>query len=144
MIMNTQLKYVAPYPLIYAREGDSGMDVRSNNIEPRTIVSGQTVAINTGIYLEIPEGYECQVRPKSSLSAKGILSHFGTIDTGYRGEVIVVLSNINTNGYMHTVRYLDKVAQIVLVPIVQAQTIQVEDISVNTERGIGGFGSTGN
>jgi len=142
--MIPQLKYKAPYLLEYAREGDSGMDVRANIRETIIIVSGQSMVIPTGVFLEIPKGYEVQVRPKSSLSAKGILVHFGTVDTGYRGEMIITMSNLNTNGFMHTIKQGDKVAQLVIVPIVQAELMQVSEIDTNTERGTGGFGSTGN
>lgn len=142
--MQPTLKYKAPYTLQYAREGDSGFDVRANIAETVIIVSGQSMAIHTGLFLEIPDGYEIQVRPKSSLSAKGIMVHFGTVDTGYRGEVIITISNLNTNGFMHTIKHLDKVAQLVIVPIIQAELVQVDSINTDTHRGTGGFGSTGN
>jgi dUTP pyrophosphatase len=136
------LKYIAPYELYYCNQGDSGFDIRSNASQTLTLCSGQVMTIATGVYLEIPEGFEVQVRPKSSLSAKGILAHFGTVDTGYRGELIVTLSNLNTNGFMHTIKVGDKIAQLVLVPIVQAELVQVDSININTERGTGGHGST--
>jgi len=140
--MQPTLKYKSPYPLQYAREGDSGMDVKANMLKPIILLSGQTRSIPTGVYLEILAGFEVQVRPKSSLSAKGILAHFGTVDCGYRGEVLVTLSNLNTNGFMHTIKQGDKIAQLVLVPIIQAELVQVDSISIDTERGTGGHGST--
>ena len=110
---------------------------------PLVIESGKTALIPTGLFFEIPEGYEIQVRPRSGLAAKygiTVLNTPGTIDSDYRGELKIILINHGKESF--TINNGDRIAQIVVSPVIQAQFIQVQDIN-QTERGSGGFGHTG-
>ena len=98
------------------------------------------IRVQTGLYLEIPHGYEGQVRPRSSLSAKGIVVAFGTIDSDYRGEISVVLYNLSGEDFR--IKAGDRIAQLVIAPVMQVNLVQVEELS-STERGEAGWGSTG-
>ena len=125
----------------YATPGAAGMDVVS--AETVTIASGARHAVATGLSLAIPEGYEIQVRPRSGLALKhGITvpNTPGTIDSDYRGELKVIL--INHGGDSFAIARGDRIAQLVLAPVVQAQWREVEELE-ETVRGEGGFGSTG-
>lgn len=138
------INYVSPYILEKGRESDSGYDLRLQSIkdkEANTIDSLETVLIHTGLYLELPDDIEVQVRPKSSLSSKGLLVHFGTEDSGYRGEVLVAMTNLN-NGEVE-LEDNRKIAQIVFNKKTDVNLDKVEVISKETDRGEGGFGSTG-
>ena len=99
--------------------------------------------IPTGIYLEIPDGYECQIRSRSGLAAKhglNVMNSPGTIDSGYRGEIKVILHNHHFQSY--DVKKGDRVAQMVFAPVTIAEFVNVEELT-NSERGEGGLGSTG-
>ena len=138
----------------YAHVDDSGMDVFA--IEDVTIpgnhqphFTGTFIAefnipyavVNTGLSFEIPQGYEIQVRSKSGLAVKGglfVLNSPGTIDEGYRGELAVILGNINPNNYF--IQKGQKIAQIVLAPVTKATIIEM---NTNETRQANGFGSTG-
>lgn len=138
------INYVSPYVLEKGRESDSGYDVRLQSIKDKEfnrIGSLETVLIHTGLYLELPGNIEVQVRPKSSLSSKGLLVHFGTVDSGYRGEVLVAMTNLNSG----EVELEDnrKIAQIVFNKKTDVELDKVEVINKETDRGEGGFGSTG-
>ncbi len=125
----------------YAHPGDSGMDVYS--IEDLTILPGERVLIRTGLTMAVPENYEAQVRPKSGLAlnhAMTLLNAPGTIDSGYRGEVCVILINHGRNTF-HVQKHT-KIAQLVICPVVRAEIVEVEQLD-GTIRGQGGFGSTG-
>ncbi|WP_019139302.1 dUTP diphosphatase [Peptoniphilus timonensis] len=138
------INYVSPYVLEKGRESDSGYDLRLQSIkdkEANTIGSLETVLIHTGLYLELPDDIEVQVRPKSSLSSKGLLVHFGTVDSGYRGEVLVAMTNLN-NGEVE-LEDNRKIAQIVFNKKTDVKLDKVEVINKETDRGEGGFGSTG-
>lgn len=138
------INYVSPYVLEKGRESDSGYDLRLQSIkdkEVNTIGSLETVLIHTGLYLELPDDIEVQVRPKSSLSSKGLLVHFGTVDSGYRGEVLVAMTNLN-NGEVE-LEDNRKIAQIVFSKKTDVDLDKVEVINKETDRGEGGFGSTG-
>ena len=140
--MQIRVKRVHPYAKLptYAKPGDSGMDLHSvlSEIE---MPPGEIEIIPTGICLEIPEGYEGQVRPRSGLSSNdGLIAVLGTIDSGYRGEVNVILRNIKS--YEQTVKRGDRVAQLVIAPVARAELVEVDELS-ETERGTDGFGSTG-
>jgi len=127
----------------YATEGAAGMDVRAFLQEPITLRSLERTAVPTGIFLEIPAGYEVQVRPRSGLAIKqGItcLNTPGTIDSDYRGEVKVIL--INLSAEIQTIHSGDRIAQLVLQKVEQAQWQPVATLS-ETSRSGGGFGSTG-
>ena len=97
--------------------------------------------IPTSLFLELDTNIEAQVRPKSSISAKGVIVHFGTVDSDYRGEVKVVMQNLNDFGVEFEAG--QKIAQIVFNEKTEVFLEQTEDISNDTDRGIGGFGSTG-
>ncbi len=125
----------------YATSGAAGMDVVS--AESVTIAPGARHAVATGLALAIPSGYEIQVRPRSGLALKhGITvpNTPGTIDSDYRGELKVILINHGTEPF--AIARGDRVAQLVLAPVVQAAWDEVEELDA-TERGEGGFGSTG-
>ena len=125
----------------YATDGAAGMDVVS--AETVTIAPGARHAVATGLALAIPAGYEIQVRPRSGLALKhGITvpNTPGTIDSDYRGELKVILINHGDDSF--AIARGDRVAQLVLAPVVQARWKEVEELA-ETERGAGGFGSTG-
>ena len=125
----------------YATAGAAGMDVVS--AEDVTIAPGARHAVATGLALAIPQGYEIQVRPRSGLAFKhGITvpNTPGTIDSDYRGELKVLLINHGTEDF--AIARGDRVAQLVLAPVVQAAWAEVDELDA-TARGAGGFGSTG-
>ncbi len=125
----------------YATAGAAGMDVVS--AEDTVIAPGARHAVATGLAMAIPHGYEVQVRPRSGLALKhGITvpNTPGTIDSDYRGELKVILINHGTEDFAITRG--DRVAQLVLAPVVQAAWVEVAELDA-TERGAGGFGSTG-
>lgn len=127
----------------YARPGDAGMDLPvAVWSEDGTMVlpAGERVLLGTGWAFAIPAGYEGQVRPRSSANVRGIHVPLGTIDSGYRGEVRVVVEN--RTGAPLTLRSGDRVAQLVVAPVAHA-AVEVVDALDATERGAGGFGSTG-
>jgi dUTP pyrophosphatase len=129
----------------YQSEGSSGADLHADVPEekPVTIAPGRWERIPTGLRLEIPPGYEAQVRPRSGLSSKHgvtILNTPGTVDSDYRGEVQVILVNLGKEPF--EVRRGTRIAQIVFAPIVQADFHLQQTLS-RSERGEGGFGSTG-
>ena len=123
--------------------GSAGMDLRAAVIEPVTLQPGTRLAVPTGLIMEIPEGCEGQVRPRSGLALKhGItcLNSPGTIDWDYRGEVKVILANLGAEPFEIT-RGM-RIAQLVVAPVTQVRLIEVQDVS-GTARSTGGFGSTG-
>ena len=125
----------------YATTGAAGMDVRS--AEDVVIAPGERHAVATGLALAIPQGFEIQVRPRSGLALKhGITvpNTPGTIDSDYRGELKIIM--INHGAEPFAIARGDRVAQLVLAPVTQAAWIEVEELD-STERGAGGFGSTG-
>ncbi|MFM5908938.1 MAG: dUTP diphosphatase [Novosphingobium sp.] len=126
---------------VYATAGAAGMDVLS--AEDVTLAPGARHAVATGLSLAIPPGYEIQVRPRSGLALKhGITvpNTPGTIDSDYRGELKVILINHGAEAFQ--IRRGDRVAQLVLAPVVQASWTEVDALD-ETARGAGGFGSTG-
>ncbi|MDG6080161.1 dUTP diphosphatase [Erythrobacter litoralis] len=128
-------------PPAYATPGSAGMDVLA--AEAVTLLPGQRHAVATGYALAIPEGYEIQVRPRSGLALKhGITvpNTPGTIDSDYRGELKIVLINHGEADF--AIARGDRIAQLVLAPVVQARWTEVEELD-DTARGEGGFGSTG-
>lgn len=126
-------------PPEYQKEGDSGFDLAVP--EDCYFLAGETRRVNLGIAFEIPEGYELQLRPRSSVSQKGILSHFGTIDQGYRGEVAGLFTNLNRNIDVWF-RAGERVAQAVLCKVERPAFCLVPELA-ESERGDGGFGHTG-
>lgn len=130
----------------YAAFGDAGMDVRAN--EHVVIRPQETTLVKTGIYTAIPYGYEIQVRPRSGLSRKTkmrIPNSPGTIDHAYRGELCIIVENISVDGDDIAVALGDRIAQIVLkeVPRIEWDPVGSKEELGTTERGDGGFGSTG-
>ena len=127
----------------YETSGSSGMDLRAYIDSNININPGQTAIIPTGLALSIPKGFEVQIRPRSGLAAKqkiSVLNTPGTIDADYRGEIKVILINLGPEPFK--VEKGLRIAQMIVCPIVQAQLKEVDDLS-ETERGKGGFGSTG-
>ena len=125
----------------YAHPGDAGMDVRS--IEDVTLAPGARALVRTGLVLELPPDAEAQVRPRSGLALKHgvtVLNTPGTIDAGYRGEVGVILVNLGAEPFV--VEKGMKIAQLVVAPVTQAEIVEVSAVDA-TDRGAGGFGSTG-
>ncbi|WP_042354836.1 dUTP diphosphatase [Bacillus rubiinfantis] len=124
-----------------AHPGDAGFDLFA--AEEKLIKSGEAELISTGIILELPEGTEAQVRPRSGLALKHsvtVLNSPGTIDEGYRGEVKVILINHGKEDFK--VEKQMRIAQMVIAPVAKVQLTQVEEVS-GSERGTGGFGSSG-
>ena len=125
----------------YAHPGDAGMDVRAN--ESLSIEPGARALVHTGLVMVLPPDAEAQVRPRSGLALKHgvtVLNAPGTIDSGYRGEVGVILVNHGSEPF-HVEKGM-KIAQIVVAPVVQAEIAETFETEA-TERGEGGFGSTG-
>ncbi|MBW7839400.1 MAG: dUTP diphosphatase [Chitinophagaceae bacterium] len=127
----------------YATEGSSGMDLRAVLDTPLTLESLQRAMVPTGIFLEIPRGYEVQVRPRSGMAWKhGItcLNSPGTVDSDYRGELKVILVNLSSEP--HTIQHGDRIAQMVVASIVHGELSESEHLAASG-RGAGGFGHTG-
>ncbi len=125
----------------YAHPSDAGMDVRS--VDDLVIAPGRRALVHTGLVMALPPMYEAQVRPRSGLALKNgitVLNTPGTIDSGYRGEVGVILANFGEEDFV--VRKGDKIAQIVISPVTQPVIEETETVD-ETDRGAGGFGSTG-
>lgn len=128
---------------MYSSAFASGADLRADLEDDVTLQPGQRVIIPTGIFLDIPDGFEAQVRPRSGLAAKHgitVLNTPGTIDSDYRGEIKIILINLGEGTY--TVKNGSRIAQIVFSPVIQAEFIPEKDLTVSG-RGEGGFGSTG-
>ncbi|MBR6774458.1 MAG: dUTP diphosphatase [Bacteroidales bacterium] len=128
----------------YETVNSAGMDLRAYLPEgPVTLKPMQRMLVPTGLFMEIPEGYEGQVRPRSGLAIKNgitVLNTPGTIDADYRGEVKIILINLSDTDF--TINSGDRVAQIIFAKCEQMEVINVETLS-ETERGAGGFGHTG-
>lgn len=133
------MKYKCEYDLVKGHDTDSGYDLKTKYAFK--LLPNQVKLIPTSLCLELDKNIEGQVRPKSSISAKGILVHFGTVDSDYRGEVQVVMQNLNQHGVEFEAG--QKIAQIVFNEKTDLVLEQTEDIENNTTRGTGGFGSTG-
>jgi len=133
-----------PLPLpAYQTAQAAGMDLLADLDAPITLRPLERRAVPTGLALEIPEGFEAQIRPRSGLALKhGItcLNTPGTVDADYRGEVQVILANVSNAAF--TVNRGDRIAQLVLVPVTRAELVEVETLAPSA-RGEGGFGSTG-
>ncbi len=166
--MNVKIKRLHPDAVItqYAKPGDAGFDLVA--VEDVIIEPGETVKVPTGLAFAIPVGYELQIRPRSGITLRTNLRvQLGTVDAGYRGEIGVIVDNMAEDPFENVVPYLshidgndyrtdgeiypnetyiirkgDKIAQGVIAPIQQAEFIEVDELS-DSERGAGGFGSTG-
>ncbi len=142
--MNVKIinKGTCPLPS-YETIGAAGMDVRANLSSTVYVSPGERMLVPTGLYLEIPVGLECQVRPRSGLALKKgitVLNTPGTIDSDYRGEVGVILMNLSNENF--TIEPNDRIAQLVFCPVIQVTLIETDALE-SSDRGTGGFGSTG-
>ncbi|MDR2483705.1 MAG: dUTP diphosphatase [Treponema sp.] len=127
----------------YESEGAAGLDIRAFLPADLTIPSLGRARIPTGLFLEIPPGYEAQVRPRSGLAARQgltVLNTPGTIDSDYRGELEIILINLGAEAFI--VRSGERIAQLVIAPVSRARIAEVQALS-DSKRGDGGFGSTG-
>ena len=127
----------------YAHVGDAGMDLRANLTEPVTIDPFKRKLIPTGLFIQLPEGYEAQVRPRSGLALKhglSVINTPGTIDVFYRGEIGVVLINLSNDPFV--VNNGDRIAQMVFKKYENAEFIEVESLDMDNDRG-GGYGHSG-
>ena len=127
----------------YKTDGSSGMDLMANVEQTVKILPGEKKIISTGIMVAIPEQYEIQIRPRSGLAIKkgiSVLNTPGTIDSDYRGELKVILINFGNETF--EINNNDRIAQMIVCPIVKAELEEVEILPEST-RGQGGFGSTG-
>ena len=133
----------------YATSGSSGFDLRANlpDIPTMTIPSGEVKVVPTGLFFDIPDNFEIQVRPRSGLAAKNavtVLNTPGTVDADYTGEIKVIMINHGKGDFV--INHGDRIAQAVLVPVVSKNFVNLKNVSElnkDTERGSGGFGSTG-
>jgi len=142
--MNVQIinksKHITP---AYETDGAAGMDLRANIEEAITLKPLERAIVKTGLFIALPQGFEAQVRPRSGLAAKKgitVLNAPGTVDADYRGEIGVILVNLSNEDF--TIENGERVAQLVIAKHERAAW-QLVDILGETERGAGGFGSTG-
>ena len=141
-----QIKVInsSQHPLpTYETHASAGVDLRANLTDIIILKPLGRVLVKTGVFIEIPEGYEAQVRPRSGLALKKgitVLNSPGTIDADYRGEIGVILINLSNEDFV--IENGERIAQLVFSKVEQAQWIEVETLS-ETHRGEGGFGSTG-
>ncbi|CRX37625.1 dUTP diphosphatase [Estrella lausannensis] len=142
VVIRTKMDKGAELP-VYASKGASGADVRAAIEGELTMQPGQYLAVPTGLYMDIPEGYEVQVRPRSGLALKEgvtVLNTPGTVDHDYRGELKVILINFSNKPFVITPGM--RIAQLVVAPVLQAEFEEADAVSA-TARGANGFGSTG-
>lgn len=146
--MKLNIKYLnSNLPKISSKDGDSGYDLRADIKEPLTVAPFGIATIPAGICVELTDyntndnsSVEIQIRPRSGLTAKGIVAQLGTVDVSYRGEIKINVFNFNNHEI--TVQPLDRIAQMVVCPIFKPQAVEVEELS-ETLRGENGFGSSG-
>ncbi len=127
----------------YKTEGAAGMDIMAAINKPVTLKPMERALIPSGIKIELPHGYEAQIRPRSGLSIKSgitLINCVGTIDEDYRGEVCIGLVNLSNEDF--TIERGDRIAQMVIAPVIRAEICVADELST-TVRGAGGFGSTG-
>lgn len=143
-MMKVKIVNRSGYPLPeYETPGSAGMDVRAALTEPVVIPAGGRALIPTGLRIQLPEGYECQVRPRSGLALKkgiSVLNTPGTVDADYRGEIGVILINLSTDDFEVTPG--ERIAQFVINQYTRIQWEPAERLD-ETKRGDGGFGHTG-
>ena len=129
----------------YATQGAAGADIRASLPEKKSLIvkPGERILVPTGLSMEIPLGHEVQVRPRSGLSLKSplmVVNAPGTIDCDYRGEVNIIIGNFGKEDYV--IEHGLRIAQLVIAPVIQAKYETAQNLS-ETQRGTGGFGSTG-
>jgi dUTP pyrophosphatase len=142
--MNVKIVNRSEHPLPhYQTDGAAGMDLRASLTEALTLKPLERALVSTGLYIELPQGLEAQIRPRSGLAFKHgvtVLNSPGTIDADYRGELKVLLVNLSAEPFV--VQNGERIAQLVITTYVRANWEQVQELTV-TERNEGGFGSTG-
>lgn len=142
--MKIKIVNTSAHPLPeYATPYSAGMDLRANIDTPVTLKPLQRALIPTGLYIELPEGYEAQIRPRSGLAIKhgiSLVNSPGTIDADYRGEIRVILVNLSSEDFV--VNNGERICQMVIARHERAEWQQVDELN-ETERGAGGFGHTG-
>lgn len=142
--MKVKIINQSPFPLPqYETAGSAGMDLRANTTHSITLEPLERTLLPTGLFLELPQGYEAQIRPRSGLAAKRgltLLNAPGTIDSDYRGEIQCILVNLSNRP--QTIEPGERIAQMVVAKFEQIEFVHVEQLDV-TIRGTGGFGSTG-
>lgn len=142
--MNIKIINKSQHPLPnYETIASAGMDLRANLSEPITLKSLERTIVKTGLFIELPIGYEAQVRPRSGLAAKKgitVLNSPGTVDADYRGEIGVILVNLSPEDFI--IENGERIAQLIIAQHERAEWMEVEELS-ETSRGEGGFGSTG-
>ena len=142
--MEIKIVNKSAYPLPeYATALSAGLDLKANITEPVTLKPLERVLVPTGLFIALPEGTEAQVRPRSGLAAKygiTVLNSPGTIDADYRGEIKVILVNLSNEPFV--INPGERIAQMVVARFERAQWVEVQELD-STERGEGGFGSTG-
>ena len=127
----------------YETAGSAGMDLRANINSPIELKTLQRFLVPTGLFIELPVGYEAQIRPRSGLAAKNgitVLNAPGTVDADYRGEIKVILVNLSAENF--TIRDGDRIAQMIISKHERVEW-EISGELMNSERGAGGFGSTG-
>ncbi len=142
--MKIKIVNTSRHPLpSYETSSSAGMDLRANLDEPFVLKPLQRALISTGLFIELPVGFEAQIRPRSGLAIKKgitLLNSPGTIDADYRGEIKIILANISTEDFI--INDGERIAQMIIARHEKAEWIEVEEL-VETGRGAGGFGSTG-
>ena len=143
--MKIKIVNQSSHPLpAYETSQSAGVDLRANLNEAIYLKSLERVLVKTGLFIELPKGFEAQVRPRSGLALKKgitVLNSPGTIDADYRGEIGVILINLSPENF--TIQNGDRIAQLVIAQHEQAEWFEVQELNA-TSRGEGGFGSTGN
>ena len=140
-----QIKKLSATAIIpkYETSGASGLDLAADIKTDISLKPGEQTLVSTGLAIAIPQGFEVQIRPRSGLAAKKgitVLNTPGTIDADYRGELKIILINHSKDNFV--IKNGERIAQMVVCPVIQAKLEEVEELS-NTDRGSGGFGSTG-
>lgn len=141
--MKVKIKSESGILPFYETEGSAGMDLRAYLDEPVTLAPGKRMLVPTGLYIELPAGYEAQIRARSGLAIKkgiGLVNGIGTIDSDYRGEIKVILINWGEDDFV--IENGDRIAQMVIAKYERIEWEETADLT-ETERGSGGFGHTG-
>ena len=141
--MTVKIKSESGILPFYETEGSAGMDLKAYIEEPLTLKPGQRMLVPTGLYIELPVGYEAQIRARSGLAIKkgiGLVNGIGTIDSDYRGEIKVILINWGEEDFV--IENGDRIAQMVIAKYERVEWESTDELS-DTERGSGGFGHTG-
>lgn len=142
--MKIKIVNTSKHPLpAYETDASAGMDLRANLDAPVTLKSLERYLVPTGLFIELPAGFEAQIRPRSGLAIKhgiSLVNTPGTIDADYRGEIKIILVNLSKEDY--SINDGERIAQMIISKVEHAGWIQVEELE-QTERGAGGFGHTG-